>query len=206
MVVSLLLCSCAVEPRKHDHLRANVIQPSKPMHQSLRLGTVESRFNGIRAESFKTAMTNTLAGNNYLGDHDKHQINATIVKGHINWGLTNTADLSIDYEVIDTLTGDVVWNTHIDSTATAKTSLNIFKLIGESVRDAAIGVVTLNSGVETTDPYNTNPKVDAEFGYPDLGAPINATDGALRQEYVAYTALRKNFVELLNQLNRKFAK
>jgi hypothetical protein len=206
LILSLLLCSCANDPSIYNHIRANAIHPSKPMQQSVRLGTVESHFNAIATEPFKAAITKSLLGNNYLGEHDKYQLNAKLVKGNISWGLSNTADISVDYEVIDTLTGESVWSTHIESTATATTTLNIFKLIGESVRDAAVGFTTFDSGIVTTDPYVSSPKVDAEFAYPELGAPINAQDGGRRQQYVAYTALRKNFVELLNQLNRKFVK
>ena len=189
-----IFCSCASN-QTNNNLRANAIPPSKILENSIRLEKVESQYKGIKKEIFVYAITKSLDGNNYLGEQDKYLLNATIIKGNVTNGLTNTADISIKYELIDSLTGDLAWSNQIDSTATAAIKLNLLSIIFKSIGDAALGFPTMNKGdVVFTDYEKTDPKMDAEFGYPPLGTPINAKDGLLRQQYAINTALRKNFV------------
>lgn len=194
-----LLFSCASGPKFYNHLRVNAIPPAKEIFRAVKIGSIESNFYFVSNNNLSDGFTKSLAGNNYLGEPDQYIINVNLTKGSISWGSIGTATVSINYDMIDSLTGEKVFDTTVESTATAIYEMNLRNVLMGDANQEKYGLASYHTGA-------ANKKTDLEFGFPEPGTPINAKDGMARQQFVVHTALRKNFAEFLDRLNKSFNK
>ncbi|WP_331344772.1 hypothetical protein [Cellvibrio sp. UBA7661] len=199
-IALVLFTGCQSNSIKYNHLRAGAITPNNILHESIRIGAVTSSYRKIPAKDLKEAFAKSLSGNDYLSESDKFKINVNLVKGDINGAFTTEVILSIQYEVVSTLTDTIVFTRTIDSKAIAKTSM-LAPLIEGLVTGAFTGQAKFSKGIEKTNTYRPSRQEDLEFGFPDPGTPVNAKDATLRIKYATDTSLRKNFAEFLIQLN-----
>lgn len=195
----LSLSGCQSNPVKYNHLRAGSIPPNNILYESIRVGEVISSFRGIPSNDLKEAFTKSLSGNNYITESDKFKVNINLTKGDITGVFTNEINLTIHYEVISTLTETIVLTKNIESKAIVKSS-KLAPLL-DGLNHALTGHTDYNKHIVTTNTYRSSRKEDIEFGFPDLGTPVNAKDPTSRIKFATDTALRKNFAEFLGLLN-----
>ncbi len=195
----ILLSGCETNPTKYNHLRAGSIAPNSALYESIKIGEVTSAFGRIPTKDLKEAFTKSLSGNNYLSENDKFKVNISLTKGSINGVFTQEVSLTVNYEVISTLTDTTIFTKSIESKAIVTTS----KLapLFEGVNYALTGHLDHRTNIVTTNAYRSSRKEDIEFGFPELGTPISAKPADLRINYMIDTALRKNFADFLKQLN-----
>ncbi|WP_062064662.1 hypothetical protein [Cellvibrio sp. OA-2007] len=195
----ILLSGCQANSIKYNHLRAGSITPSNIFYESIRIGEVTSSFRKIPSNDLKEAFTKSLSGNNYITESDKFKVNVKLTNGDISGVFTNEVSLTIQYEVISTLTDTTVLTKNIESRAIVKSS-KLAPLL-EGINHALTGHTDYNKHIVTTNTYRSSRQEDIEFGFPDLGTPVNAKDPSSRIKFAIDTALRKNFADFLGVLN-----